>query len=175
MRRLYALCCLMLLLLTMGGRSLFFELRLAEIRGQMRASIARGLQPEEAKTFSFTSAELEQLVWLDGGDEFEWKGERYDVLARRNDGGCLVVQAISDKEETALLQHYRGEQNGKHRAASDIAWKLAALNFLPPHAGEVNIAVLPGLQHFDGEGKPLFPQAFVEGPEQPPRPDRTLC
>ncbi|RYY40817.1 MAG: hypothetical protein EOO08_06725 [Chitinophagaceae bacterium] len=168
MRRLTAFCCLLLLLLTMGGRTLFFELRLAEVRSEMRAAIAAGAHLEQAQTFSFSDAEARPLVWLDGGDEFEWKGKRFDVLGRRKEGEKLVVQAISDDEETALISSWH-QQEGKRPSSSEVLLKLASLNFLAAHVAEIGLPGLTCSIPQNGRCRQLQPQAYLERPEQPPK------
>ncbi|GAB4091772.1 hypothetical protein [Flaviaesturariibacter terrae] len=135
MRRLLALCCLLLLLLTMGGRSLFFELRMAELRSEMRRALAKGVRPERVETLNVAETGTPGFHWLDEGSEFEWQGRRYDVLALQRSGPQIVIQALSDQQETALVAAFRHTaKNDDGHVASLLLLKLAVLTYIAPAA-----------------------------------------
>ncbi|RYY67449.1 MAG: hypothetical protein EOO12_01040 [Chitinophagaceae bacterium] len=170
MRRLVALCCVLLLLLTLGGRSLFFELRLAELRTAMRAAIANGTRPSSVEDFSFSATDSARVHWLEGGQEFEWKGKRYDVLSRRRSGEQTLIQAIPDDRETALVAGFR-QQQGKAGdvPASVLLLKLSGVPYLPPSTLESIPVEMTILSVHNSRCRQLLPQTYRSRPGRPPR------
>ncbi|RYZ20117.1 MAG: hypothetical protein EOO16_17790 [Chitinophagaceae bacterium] len=161
---------MLLLLLTLGGRSLFFELRLAELHTEMRAAIAVGIRPTSVDEFSFTDADSARVHWLEGGQEFEWNGKRYDVLSRRRSSKQTLIQAIPDDRETALVAGFR-QQQGKAGGvpASVLLLKLSAMSYLPPSTLETIPAETTFLSVHNSRCRQLLPQAYRSRPGRPPR------
>lgn len=176
MRALLSLGCLLLLLLTLGGRALFLELRLAEWRSEMRSELAQGRTPAPVIRFSFTMAEASQLSWLDAGEEFEWQGQRYDVLTSHKEQGRLVLQAVSDDKETGLVADFRHQcRKEGGQPASVLLLKLAATAYLAPDP--ISVGAIPTRLKAVHNGRclPLQPQASPERGEQPPRNEHTTA
>ncbi|TCZ73861.1 hypothetical protein [Flaviaesturariibacter aridisoli] len=170
MRRLLAFCCVLLLLLTLGGRSLFFELRLAELRTEMRTAIAEGTRPASVAVFSFSATDSARVHWLENGQEFEWKGKRYDVLSRRRSGEKTLIQAIPDDRETVLVAGFR-QQQGKSGGlpASVLLLKLSGMSYLAPSTLETIPAETTILSVHNRRCRQLLPQTYRSRPGRPPR------
>jgi hypothetical protein len=131
LRRLSSIFCLFLLLLSFCGRGIYFEIRMAEVRTEMRSLLESGNKAPLSEEFHFDAVAARTIKWLEGGREFEWNGQRYDVLTRQEAEGTLHVTAVSDQNETELVAAYRkgsGKDNSQH--ASVVLLKLLSLPYL---------------------------------------------
>jgi hypothetical protein len=171
MRPLAVLTCFLLLLLTTGGHGLLFQLRLAEVRQEMRAALQAGQARDNVIRFEFSRAENKQVIWLDGGDEFEWQGERYDVLDKKSNGATVTVQAIADKKESALVGSFR-KQSKDDNSSSKCLVKLLSLPFIPTETYGFRVFAFekPGHQIFSH----LFYGPFMGKVPTPP-PQNVSC
>jgi hypothetical protein len=128
MRRFSAILFLLLILLSMGGRSLLFSIQLAEVRTAMRAALVKGDHPYGVETLCFSRAAFGRLTWLDGGREFEWQGRRYDLLSTKYGDGVVQVDAIADHNETALVAAYQKQHH--ERTPSKLLQKLLVVPYV---------------------------------------------
>jgi hypothetical protein len=72
---------------------------------------------------------MKQLVW-DGDDEFSLNGEMYDLIQKKTNGDKLIIRALADKKETALLRKAidNCKENGRsNKIASDLFQLLQSL------------------------------------------------
>ncbi|TCJ19253.1 hypothetical protein EPD60_02215 [Flaviaesturariibacter flavus] len=166
MRRLTAFLCFLLLLLATGGRSLLFRLQLAEVRAEMRESLRQGRIPEGSETFLFDARTYASIQWLEGGKEFEWKGTRYDVLGRTNDGGSVRVRAVADHKESQLVSRYHQEKQDEPLPSKSLQ-KLLSVPYLVPAPVTVP---LPGTVScaYPPEGCERLHPPYVSVPDPPP-------
>ncbi|RYY97420.1 MAG: hypothetical protein EOO11_10925 [Chitinophagaceae bacterium] len=165
MRALTAILSLLLLLLTMSGRSFVFRLRLAEARASMRQQIRQGSVGERVTVFRFSETEERALHWLEDGREFDLGAKRYDVLAKNRQNGRLVVHCVADEAEGALVaEHFRDGRNASHGPAQQLI-KLLQQPFTP----FPEIAVLPPMAPVANR-YPIFSESLRDRARPVPTP-----
>jgi hypothetical protein len=67
-------------------------------------------------------ASMKQLHW-EGDDEFSLNGEMYDVVQKKVEGNKLIIRALADEKETALLDKASDnwKENGRsNKIANDL-------------------------------------------------------
>lgn len=112
MKKLIAIVLLLCISVQIWGYHLYFTFQRAFVKSEVKAMLRN--KPDEASTtkFAFNTGNKEdrQLMWEDE-HEFRYNGEMYDVIEKRTVDGVLQIRCISDKAETALVQHYKGLLN----------------------------------------------------------------
>jgi hypothetical protein len=146
MRRLAAISCFLLLLLAIGGRGLLFQLRLAELRQEMRTALAKGAAPDAVETFRIAFADSASWHWLEDGREFEWQGARYDVLSAKHEGAHIIMKVLADKKETALVTGFRKSEQENSGSAKSLL-RLLQLPYVPPAIAEIGIPLFKKHTH----------------------------
>ncbi|RYD92449.1 MAG: hypothetical protein EOP50_12700 [Sphingobacteriales bacterium] len=166
MPRLTAFFCILLLLLATCGRSLLFRLQLAEVRAEMRRTLNRGEKADGAESFAFSHEEARSIHWLDGGGEFDWKGTRYDVLARQQVGRILLVEAVADHKESQLVSRFQKEQQDERLPSKNLQ-KLLSVPYLPVQPISLAQLAMPKPE-FPAASTPATPKAVIAVPTPPP-------
>lgn len=127
-----------------------FELERNAIRSAMRWSILRGVDPSALEMLRFTTTEYAQLRFEDEGKEVRVDGHIYDIVHTTSAAGTVIIHAVRDEAETALLadldrrvQQAQDDQGHCHRRMLIAAWA----GF---HEGPVErtIAITAQLRHF---------------------------
>lgn len=90
---------------------------------------------------AFDPQEAKQIEW-ESEDEFRWKGEMYDVVAKTIQGDHLIIHCIPDNKETELVGQYlkASQRNSSENLPSSSLVKLITSDFLQP---EYSIPELP--------------------------------
>ncbi len=80
---------------------------------------------------------LSKFQW-EGGAEFEWNGQMYDVIEKKIVGGHLVIRCLSDEKETALLDNFEK----LHKQTNDpVSSKTASIYKLISSVYELPLAL----------------------------------
>ena len=114
--------------LNITGYQILFYFRQEEIKAEMREAIRLQSYSENESDFVFSLSDkqaIKQLEW-EGEDEFRFKSEMYDVIEKKTENGKLVIRAIADRQETALLNKAKDHwnQNEKSNKVADELFQL---------------------------------------------------
>src|SRR6185295_5881473 len=99
------------------GYHIIFYFSQEKIKSEMREAIRMQTYSEGETDFIFSLTDkqaMKQLDW-EGDDEFSFNGDMYDVIEKRTENGKLVIRAIADKQETALLNKAKDHWNQKEK------------------------------------------------------------
>lgn len=91
------------------GYHLFFHYRQSDIKRAARQKLRQGIDPALTDVFRFPLGNNDPVNgpdWVEE-NEFFYKGEMYDVIDQRVEGGHLVVRCLSDTREKDLIGHYK--------------------------------------------------------------------
>lgn len=122
MKQLFSWTILLLFLVNLGGFFYVYKYKEFSIREEVKEKIESGISDEELQVFVITSSNQDQFEWKHS-KEFEYKNIKYDVVSKTiNPDGSIIVNCISDIEETKLdqklnayiNQQIKGNNNGKH-------------------------------------------------------------
>ena len=109
LKKAFVILLLFSFLLQIIGYHLVFKYRQADIRKEAKRNLRRKVDPSLTEQFSFplesTTGE-EMPVWVDK-HEFTYRGEMYDVIEKKVDGGRLLIRCLNDKKEKELIGHYK--------------------------------------------------------------------
>ena len=120
-----AFCCLLFIV---GGYSLLYQIRLNEIKADVKKELLRA-QKSQLTELVFTDAEFALLEHEDEG-EFRYADTMYDVVKIENKDGQVYCWCLPDKKETALVDHYLKTQNPSEKSPSQSLLKLLKAPFL---------------------------------------------
>ena len=146
----------------------------------MREAIRMQAYSEDETDFVFSiddKRSMSELGW-EGNDEFRFNGEMYDLIekktenARPNDSvgqGKLIIRAIADKRETALLNKAKDHwnENEKSNKVADELFQLLQSLF---HSSKTEELVFnkPSVNRIPFISTPL-PSQVKKIPTPPPR------
>jgi hypothetical protein len=105
MRVFTALVFSFLLLISLFGFYVSFVIQ----RCNIRAEVAHQVKRDKSKAIVrlvFTCSEYRHLPKYDGGKEFSWQGNMYDVIERKTDGDRIVLTVYLDHKETSLVDKF---------------------------------------------------------------------
>ena len=132
MKKLIVIFLSLCFLLNITGYQAIFYLRQQEIKAEMREAIRMQAYSEHETDFSFSVNDrhrMDQLDW-EGKDEFCFNGEMYDVIEKKIENGKVIIRAIADQRETALLNKAKDQWNQSeksNRAADELFQVLQSL------------------------------------------------
>ncbi|MFI5187357.1 MAG: hypothetical protein ACHQF0_11565 [Chitinophagales bacterium] len=137
----------------------------------MKESIRIQSTTEDEKDFVFLSDDkkaMKQLNW-DGDDEFSLNGEMYDVIEKRIEKNKIIIRALADKKETALLNKVN-----EHWKENDMSNKIAnelfqLLQTLFPHSGSQVLVLIKPPKHTFYFYSTLLPLRVKKIPTPPPQ------
>jgi hypothetical protein len=157
--------------LNITGYHIIFYLRQQEIKAEMRAAIRLQTYSEHETDFSFSVNDkhsMDQLDW-EGDDEFSFNGEMYDVIEKRVENGKLIIRAIADKREMALLNKVKDHwnQSEKSNKVADELFQLLHSLFHSSKAEEL-LFIKPLVDRNSFISLPL-PSQVKQIPTPPPR------
>lgn len=95
----------------------------------MKASLQKQAQHEDVVLISLSKEDSKQFFWEDE-NEFRYKGEMYDVIEKKTEGGQIIIRCISDKKETSLLNEY--QKNNKRSSTGSTIVQLITSHFVLP-------------------------------------------
>lgn len=137
MRKIFAILALCCLLFLTAGYHLLYHIRIAEAKQMMKKDLLSA-KAEEMTKLVFSKEEKTSLAW-EGSDEFQFKGEMYDVLKAEMVNGKLIIWCVVDKKETTLLDDYlKIQKQSSENSSSNSIVKIITLPFLPAMASEVS-------------------------------------
>lgn len=116
LRKLFSILLLCCLLLNVVGYHLIFYFRQQAIKLEMKNLILSHPGSEDENDFIIPISDRTasgKLNW-EGDDEFSFDGAMYDVIEKKVENGELVIRALADKRETALVQKYNRINGSRH-------------------------------------------------------------
>jgi hypothetical protein len=145
MKRIIVILLLSCFFLNIIGYHIIFYIRQAAIRDEMKRAIRmqKSNRYETDLIFSLNDQQgMKELIW-DGDDEFSLKGEMYDVIEKRVQGDNLIIRALADKKETALVDKASDgwKENDKSNKIANELFQL--LQTLFHHSTEGPIIIKP--------------------------------
>ena len=157
-RTLLPLGCVIMLacMLWQWGHLSSFELRLAQVKKEIKLRLKAGVPEYERVHFSFSAQEAAALHWVKPDKEFKWKDRFYDVVERFTDGnGRIIFACIDDRQEAtlfaglAILVDRTMEDRSDSRSTSVriiASWKVLIPELVRPNAAPI----VPCVQHSEG-------------------------
>jgi hypothetical protein len=159
-----ALCCLLFLV---GGYHLFYQIRLSEIKADVKKELVRTRKTELTRLV-FSSADFASLEW-ESRSEFRFQNTMYDVVEVAKKDGGIICWCLADKKETALVDQYLKTQNSSsENSPSQSLFKLLKAPFLPVAFLKAEV-FLPTDTSFFSTCFFSFPAALRQVPTPPPR------
>lgn len=129
LQKLIAIVLLGCLLMTTVGYHLVFRVQLHHLKAEMKRNLRNARNRKELTELSFDADQLQQLAWEDE-QEFNWKGEWYDVVEKKMVNGRLHVLCIADKKEKKLLENYQENTDKHHKGGLASLVKLIMTSFI---------------------------------------------
>jgi hypothetical protein len=142
-----------------------------EIKSEMREAIRMQTYSENETDFVFSvndKQSMKELNW-EGDDEFSFHSEMYDVIEKKTENGKLIIRAIADKQETALLNKSKDHwnQNEKSNKIADELFQLLQSLYHSSKA-EQPVMIKPSLDKISFFSL-LLPLQVKKIPTPPPR------
>lgn len=137
----------------------------------MREAIRLQSYSENETDFVFSLSDkqaIKQLEW-EGEGEFSFKSEMYDVIEKKTENGKLVIRAIADRQETALLNKAKDHwnQNEKSNKVADELFQLLQSLFHSSKAED--LVFIKPLVHKISFISLQLPSEVIQIPSPPPR------
>ncbi len=156
------------------GYHLYFHYRQIDMKRAVRKRIRRRVDPSmtEFMTFPITSDDKEAMPEWIGEYEFTFRGEMYDVLDKKIEGGQMIIRCLNDKKEKNLIDYYksltRKDFGEKSKKRTSLLLKLAC-NFYTSAVAMLT-ATSPNAGNQTGDMR-RYSLAFVtcEVPTPPPQ------
>lgn len=131
MRKIFAITALCCLVFITTGYHVFFRLRIAEAKEEMRQELLQARESETTKLI-FSQDQMKALGW-DGPSEFLYNNEMYDVLKIETAGLQTIIWCVSDQKETSLVDSYlKTQKKSSEKNSSNTILKLVAAQFIAP-------------------------------------------
>jgi hypothetical protein len=96
------------------GTYIWLQHEHAEVKKVVREKLEEGFEPKELVTLIFIEEELSQIRW-EHEQEFEFQGQMYDVVEKKEQGDSTIFICWWDHEETQLKKELNqllaGQQN----------------------------------------------------------------
>ena len=105
MKKLLSIALVFVFCYSIVGFYLNFEIEQFRIREETREKIMRTLPETELALVKISSAEKQNISWMDGGREFRYKGNMYDVVRIKKGTNSTWYYCFSDVKESRLLAH----------------------------------------------------------------------
>ncbi len=141
------------------------------LQKEIRTAIANGTIKEGATNFYFAdnSTEKDKPDW-EGDDEFEYKGEMYDVITKTKDANGIKVVCIRDAQEERLLDKYKDwiKTNTGSSKKNTALVKLITAAFIIPEQKQQVVVSIQQKNIFNPFTEHLF-KGYTEMPLQPPQ------
>lgn len=132
MKRITAIILLICLSLTILGYHFVFHYQISLAKIQMKKELLSNKHDSDLVHFEFTREQLNELEW-ENSHEFLYHGNMYDVVNKMFRAEKIILSCVSDKKETALIEHYmkvnRENHSGDRRIAGIL--ELSVTPFIP--------------------------------------------
>lgn len=100
-RHIFAVFLALALIGPVAGMYVWLQFKKQNIRRTVKHSIEEGLNRDELILLKFTESETQNLEW-EHEKEFEFGGEMFDIVERKQVGDTLYFWCWEDNEETEL-------------------------------------------------------------------------
>jgi len=102
-RRIIQYCLLTLFVWQIVGFVGYFEFSHHCLKKEIKLLLKQGVPHEELVIFTFSSSEMDELIWLKK-NEFDLDGNLFDVVRRHTKkDGTVYMECISDEKEKVLF------------------------------------------------------------------------
>jgi len=147
MKKAAALFLLSIFLFNTMGYFIAFRISELQIKQAIREDIENGILQNSVSTLVIENSRLAGINWLED-DEFEYNGERYDVVHRSSNQYNTTFYCINDSRESGLFSnmsehvkdHVSPVKPGKDAAAKTISGDVVKIT--NRHSYTVDPAVL---------------------------------
>lgn len=107
MRQFFAILLLISFSVQIRGYHIYFHYQQANIKKAAKRAIRLRLKEGNTEEFVFSLSDVHEMPeWIDE-NEFSFRGEMYDVIEKKIEGGKIYIRCVSDKKEAALIDNYR--------------------------------------------------------------------
>lgn len=171
--RLWSILLLLCFLGPLLGSYAWLQFQKMEARKQAKAHILRGLDRSQLCHFQFSPAENQALEW-EGDDEFEWRGNMYDVVEVEIHNGQIHYWCWLDDAETEVerqLERWIASVTGqdhKHNSTQARWWEVCLNVFPPPPSIELKSQSVQ-CPHWNSAKVHFYSNPDSRPPTPPPR------
>jgi hypothetical protein len=102
LKKLSAILLLFTLTAPFPGTYIFLQYNKNKIKKEITGMIDAGLEKKDLVLLMFTNEETETILNWKHSREFEYKGQLYDIVEKRQDGDTISYKCYKDHKETRL-------------------------------------------------------------------------
>lgn len=120
---------LAVLVFDFAGVLVLFKVQQVSIRREIKRQIKRGLREDELHVITVTAENKHELTWEEE-NEFEYRGNMYDVVRQETLNGSTKYFCINDRQEETLfanLEDLSRRKADSHSPNSMLVKKIADL------------------------------------------------
>jgi hypothetical protein len=125
--RFYSGFLLLIVLAGIGGYYPLFKLEQWHLRQEVKAQIKQGLNKKDLHRVEVTLKDQGEIIWERRGEEFEYRGNMYDVVHADTVGQTIIYYCIDDRAENELsdklermMEQEHGKYPSRHKTSSFI-------------------------------------------------------
>lgn len=154
------------------GYFIAFQLSRQQIREEIRADIQNGFIDHSLSTIVISNSQSNNIIWTDD-NEFEFKGERYDIVTKKENGSQTTYYCLNDSKESILFSNLdlhikshvfdtKSNKNSNSKFGPDNIVKIVPTNVfsLNTDITEINHSLFPFINNYKF--------AVIKGNFQPP-------
>jgi len=97
-----AILLLISLTVPFSGTYFYLQHKKHQIRKEIAGKILKGLHEKEIILLKFTETETESRLNWKHSREFEYNGQMYDIVGKKEEGGLIYYYCYKDHKETRL-------------------------------------------------------------------------
>lgn len=157
MKTITAFSLMLLLLLQAGGMLFFYKVRQFSLQQHMQAQLQDSRSHFQQLTLSLEAYQKYKI----SEDEIEIDGKLYDIKSVTISGNRVILYALNDSSEEALLEEIRAFLTKNHPTESrlpETLQQLIFLSYLPPATEEILWIPTFGKEAFCHRIRRLFPE-----------------
>ncbi|MFA5419001.1 MAG: hypothetical protein WC341_11140 [Bacteroidales bacterium] len=104
MKRIASILLLLIITLPFAGTYTWLQIEKAIVKKSVKQIVIQGLSDDQLVKFEFLKNEIDSKVRWHHKNEFEFKGDMYDILRRIESEQLVTLWCFKDEEETKLKQ-----------------------------------------------------------------------
>jgi hypothetical protein len=109
MRKIISTLLTLIFVLYLGGVQVMYWVKMSTCKQQVQTLIhGHKLSRKNTIDFSFTPSEYSALSWSEENKEFNYKGQRYDIMAMQFYSDKILITCYSDDNESILVEAFSG-------------------------------------------------------------------
>ena len=131
MKRVLSYALLLLFVFNLLAYFPFYLMRRAEIKREMKQYVKSEKYKNQLTVLTFNKKAYSTLEWEDGGKEFKYLGNMYDLVSKELNSDNVTIYCIQDKQEGKLLA-FLSKQSQEN--SNDASTKQGAKRIFKMHS-----------------------------------------